>query len=231
MDIAGVAIAADEAADRIELCTRLDLGGLTASRDLFQESLCGAARLLQVHPLVRCRPGDFVYSAGEISTMARQIATFVTEGAAGVVFGALTCEGAIDGDGMTRLIDSAREANPQVEITCHRAIDQCRDPLSALLELAELGVSRVMSSGGAKTAGAGRVTLAAMHRIADGRLEIMAGGGLKIADIPALKTAGVNAVSSRPDGRAGDPPPRTGAWSEQPVRHQPERAILRRSPD
>lgn len=160
----------------------------------FQESLCRAGRLLQVHPLVRCRPGDFVYSAGEISTMARQIATFVTEGAAGVVFGALTCEGSIDGDGMTRLIDSAREANPEVEITCHRAIDQCRDPLSALLELAELGVSRVMSSGGAKTAGAGRVTLAAMHRIADGRLEIMAGGGLKIADIPALKTAGVNAV-------------------------------------
>lgn len=190
----GAAIAAEEGADRIELCTSLELGGLTPSQGLLELSAQCVAGRLEIHPLVRCRPGDFVYSALELETMTRDAARLLKQGAIGVVFGALLPSGAIDCTASRRFVESALAVNPAAQLTFHRAIDSSIIDEAAVETLISLGFTRVLSSGGAPAAGDGLATLAAMKACAAGRLEIMAGGGLLVGDIRSLEAAGMSAV-------------------------------------
>lgn len=191
---AGAGTAASEGADRVELCSSLELGGITPSQGLMEASLEHVAGRLEIHPLVRCRPGDFHYSASDVDTMVHEVRHLLAQGAHGIVVGALTSEGDIDVHAVQRLVDSARQANPEAQLTFHRAIDQSRDPLATLDQLLELGFTRVLTSGHEATAGAGLANLSEMVERAGGALEIMAGGGLKLGDIPAMHAAGLSAV-------------------------------------
>lgn len=190
----GSGVAASEGADRIELCSSLELGGVTPSQGLMEASVEHVDGRLEIHPLIRCRPGDFHYSASDLDTMAREIRALLAQGAHGVVLGALTAGGEVDVHATRLLADAARETKAEAQLTFHRAIDQSADPLAALDQLLELGFTRVLSSGHAATAGAGAETLARMVQRAGGDLEIMAGGGLTLGDIPAMRQAGVAAV-------------------------------------
>lgn len=191
---AGAGTAASEGADRVELCSSLELGGVTPSQGLMEASLEHADGRLEVHPLVRSRPGDFLYSASDIDTMAHEIRHLLRMGAHGVVIGALIPDGGVDVAAIQRLVGVARGANADAQLTFHRAIDQSADPLAAVDQLLELGFTRVLTSGGAASAGAGLDTLRRMVERADGALEIMAGGGLTVQDIQAMHAAGVSAV-------------------------------------
>lgn len=190
----GAAVAADEGADRIELCSALELGGLTPSQGLMEAAQEVAAGRLEIHPLIRSRPGDFLYSGADLDTMDREVRCLLIQGAHGVVIGVLTAAGEIDIQATRRLADAALDTNPNAQLTFHRAVDQTRDPAAAVEQLVELGFTRVLSSGGAATVGAGLATLGRMVQRAAGRLEVMAGGGLALDDIPALRSAGLSAV-------------------------------------
>lgn len=190
----GAAVAAEEGADRIELCSALELGGLTPSQGLMDAAQEAVAGRLEIHPLIRSRPGDFLYSSADLDTMDREIRFLLTQGAHGVVIGVLTAAGEIDIHATRRLADAALETSPNAQLTFHRAIDQTPDPAAAVEQLVELGFTRVLTSGGAPTVGAGLGTLGRMAQRAAGRLEVMAGGGLALDDIPALGTAGLSAV-------------------------------------
>ncbi|MGP5071396.1 copper homeostasis protein CutC [Arthrobacter rhombi] len=194
VDLPGALIAAEEGANRVELCANLEVGGLTPSTALLESCRGPLAGTTEIHPIIRCRPGNFVYSGEELRTMAEQIASCAARGADGVVFGALTPDGWIDRAGTRTLLDAARWANPDMEITFHRAIDECRDPLEAIDLLAGLGFTRVLTSGAEDSVGAGLDLLARLVQRAAGRLQVMAGGGLVVEDIPALKAAGLDAV-------------------------------------
>ncbi|MDQ0029618.1 copper homeostasis protein CutC [Arthrobacter bambusae] len=190
----GAAVAAEEGADRIELCSALELGGLTPSQGLMEAAQEAAGGRLEIHPLIRSRPGDFLYSSADVDTMDREIRFLLTQGAQGVVIGVLTAAGDIDVRTTRKLADTALETNPKAQLTFHRAIDQTPDPAAAVEQLVDLGFTRVLSSGGAPTVGAGIATLERMVQRAAGRLEVMAGGGLALDDIPALHRAGLSAV-------------------------------------
>jgi copper homeostasis protein len=190
----GAAVAAEEGADRIELCSALELGGLTPSQGLMEVAQETVAGRLEIHPLIRSRPGDFLYSGVDLDTMDREIRFLVAQGAHGVVIGVLTAAREIDIEATRRLADAALETNPNAQLTFHRAVDQTPDPAAAVEQFVALGFTRVLSSGGAATVGAGIATLARMVQRAAGRLEIMAGGGLALDDIPALHAAGLDAV-------------------------------------
>ncbi|MFF2270971.1 copper homeostasis protein CutC [Agromyces sp. NPDC058136] len=202
-DAAGTRIALEAGAARIELCQALGLGGLTPSLGLVEAAVAaardaGAAGF--VHVLVRPRGGGFVYDADELDTVLRDIRAVVAAGADGVVVGALTDAGALDLDAIARFVDAAGDA----DVTVHRAVDASGDPLGSVAALAAegRGVRRVLTSGGAPDCRAGLGVLAEMTAIAAGRLEIMAGGGVKIDDIAALVGAGVDAVHLSARGRA-----------------------------
>lgn len=207
---AGTRVARDAGADRVELCSALELGGLTPSAALVEAA---SAAGLPVHVLVRCRPGDFVYDAEEIALMTAEVRSVIASGAAGVVVGALTAAGALDGEAMRRLAGAAQgaaaDAGRPVTVTLHRAVDASADPVAAVVALPSLGVTRVLTSGGAATAAEGLTTLAALASAATG-VEVMAGGGVRPRDVPALVAAGAGAVHL--SAKRPAPPRRGGRW-------------------
>ena len=190
-DVAGAAIALANGADRVELCMALGAtGGLTpSSGTLAQVRPIG----IGVHVLIRNRPGGFVYDDAELGAMADDIRVVGGLGAAGVVLGALTPDGEIDSAACRVLINAARESEQPLTITFHRAFDVVTDPVAALPLLAELGVDRVLTSGGAPRVGEGLDQLARLTAAHSG-LEIMAGGGVRLDDLEALIATGVDAV-------------------------------------
>ncbi|SIN71303.1 copper homeostasis protein [Agromyces cerinus subsp. cerinus] len=193
-----VALAAGAA--RVELCQALGLGGLTPSAGLI-EAAAGTARECGVpafvHVLVRPRGGGFVYDADELDTIVRDIRAAATAGADGVVVGALTDAGDVDLEAVRRFVDAAAG----LDVTVHRAVDASSDPLGSVAALHALGVRRVLTSGGSPDCRAGLATLARMAADS-GPLEIMAGGGVRIDDIPALAAAGIDAVHLSARGTA-----------------------------
>ncbi|MFB6712818.1 copper homeostasis protein CutC [Streptomyces sp. NPDC056358] len=203
---AGARTAREHGADRVELCTALELGGLTPSAALVEAV---AAEGLPVHVLVRCRPGDFVHDAEEIALMAAEVRSVIASGASGVVIGALTVDGALDTVAVARLAEAARAPGRPVDITLHRAIDQAADPVATAALLPSLGLTRVLTSGGASAAADGLAAIAAMAAAAPG-VQVMAGGGVRPADIPALTSVGVAAVHLSAKARAL--PRRGGKW-------------------
>ncbi len=199
-DAAGAAVAREAGADRVELCSALALGGLTPSIAMVEAAV---ATGIPVHVLVRPRPGGFRFSATEVSLMVRDIEAVVDAGAAGVVVGALTADGALDRYALTALRDAAEG----LEVTVHRCVDVLPEPAAAMAPLADLGVTRVLSSGGAPTAARGAAVLARMVAAAGGRVEVMAGGAVTPREIPALADLGVAAVHLSARRRVADAGP------------------------
>lgn len=194
VDLQGVAVAVGEAADRIELCTSLEVGGLTPSEELLSQALERAGSGVGVHPLIRPRPGDFVYTDDEVNLLVMQASRAVRLGARGLIFGALTEGGEIDGDTLARISDSARAINPETELTFHRAFDKTACTRSAMEDLIGHRLDRVMSAGNASGAGVNLEGVRVLVNDSGRRLQVMAGGGLRIGDIGALRSAGVDAV-------------------------------------
>lgn len=187
---AGAVTARDGGADRVELCTALELGGVTPSQGLVEAVVAVG---LPTHVLVRCRSGDFVHDAGEVATMRREVHAVVAAGARGVVVGALLPDGTLDVDTIAQLRDVARGVDPSVDVTVHRAVDHALDPVRAVAALRPLGVTRVLTSGGAATAVAGVGTIARMVAAA-GPVQVMAGSGVRPEDVPLLARSGISAV-------------------------------------
>lgn len=158
---------------RIELVTGIELGGLTPSVGLFQEAKRWTEIPLVV--MVRPRPGGFCYSWRDLAAMRVDIDMFRRLGAKGVVFGALTEKGEVNQDACKYLLESAGD----METVFHRAFDVTPDPLKALDQLIELGFTRVLTSGQAKSAEEGAGLISRLIREADGRIEVMPGGGIR----------------------------------------------------
>jgi copper homeostasis protein len=167
-------------ADRVELCAGLPEGGTTPSAGMIAAVRKKIAVGLQV--MVRPRGGDFFYSADEFGIMQRDILIAKQLGANGVVFGVLNADGNVDKERMRQLIDLARP----LKVTCHRAFDMTCDLARALDDLVEVGVDRVLTSGGKKSAVDAMPTLAQLVQQAQGRISMMACGELSIVNVKAV---------------------------------------------
>jgi copper homeostasis protein len=197
---AGAVTARDGGADRVELCVGLELGGLTPSQALV-ETVHETG--IPAHVLVRCRPGGFVHDEDEVALMEREVRSVLRSGAAGVVVGALRPDRTLDVDVLRRFVAAARSVSAVAEITLHRAVDHAVDPVAAVAQLADLGFTRVLTSGGAPTASAGAATIGRMVEAA-GPVQVMAGAGVTPADLPALVATGVAAVHLSAKRHAAD---------------------------
>lgn len=184
--------AAEEAgADRLELCGPGE-GGLTPSPELL-DAVMATARV-PVHVMIRPREGGFVYTPAELSLMREGIVAAKDAGAAGVVFGVLGADGALDVAVMRELTALARP----LRVGCHRAFDRTPDPDAALDTLLVLGVDLVLTSGHAPTALAGAAVLARHVRRAGDRLTVLAGGGVRAGNVHAVvEASGVHEVHAR----------------------------------
>lgn len=182
--------AAEGGAQRIELCSGLDEGGITPSVGLINAAMQVDGP--KKHVLIRPRGGDFLYTETEQDIIVEDIFAARRAGADGVVVGALTAEGDIDEEACARFIDAAKgeyvdfaegdldEAFflPPVSVTFHRAFDLCRNPEEALETIIRLGFDRILTSGQAVTAEAGIPLLRNLVKQAGDRIVIMPGCGV-----------------------------------------------------
>lgn len=171
-NVASARAAAEGGAQRIELCTALELDGLTPSEEEIREAR--VIEGLRVNVLIRLREGNFVYTPEEIATMVAQIETARRLGADGVVIGALTPEGDIDLKACRQMMEAAGE----MEVTFHRAFDVCCHPRQALEEIIALGCHRLLTSGQADKAADGTALIRELQEQAQGRIILMPGSGV-----------------------------------------------------
>lgn len=177
----GAVAAAEGGADRIELCASLIEGGITPSMGTVRAAV--AAVGVPVMVMVRPRGGDFLYSAREFASMLDDVGALRSSGAAGVVFGCLTAEGAIE-EGRTRAL--AQAARP-LSVTVHRAFDMTADPVEALEALVRCGVDRVLTSGQQVSGIDGVELLGQLVRQAAGRIVILGCGDLGVDTIGQVR--------------------------------------------
>lgn len=172
--------AVEGGADRIELCANLAEGGTTPSHGMLIK--CREKFSLPIFPIIRPRGGDFLYGKDEFGIMAKDIDLCKALGYEGIVVGMLNVDGTID---MIRMGDLVEQAYP-MSVTFHRAFDRCKDPLVAMEELIEIGCERILTSGQQLAAPNGVDLIAELNKVADNRIIIMPGSGVRKENIKTL---------------------------------------------
>lgn len=179
-------------AGRIELCGELLQGGVTPSAGLI--AAVWDKIDIPLFVLVRPRTGDFLYTDDELDVMRRDIEQVKTLAVDGVALGVLTADGDVDVERLRSLVELARP----MSVTFHRAFDMVRDQAAAADALMELGIDRVLTSGGAPTATEGSGAIASLVQRVGDRMVVMAGGSITAANVGRVVAAtGVNEVHVR----------------------------------
>lgn len=178
-------------ADRIELCSSPAEGGLTPSYGCLKQTKDTIK--IPVHPIVRPRGGDFCYSDSEFETIKHDVKFIRQLGFPGVVYGILNREGHIDIPRMRIL----KALSGDMAITFHRAFDMCISPKQAYIQLTELGVARILTSGQQQNAECGLPLLKELNALSaktpNGPI-IMAGAGVRCSNLKKFIDAGLSEV-------------------------------------
>lgn len=173
-------------ADRIELCSALDCGGVTPTAELAPGKLRTLA--IPVYVLIRPRSGDFCFSQDEFNLMRRQVEEAKAAGAKGIAVGVLLEDGRVDVARTRELVELARP----MAVTFHRAFDECPDLHEALEDVIETGADGLLTSGGAADVLRGAELIGALKQRAGERIQIIAGGGLRLESlVEVVRRAGV----------------------------------------
>ena len=179
-------------ANRIELCDNPYDGGTTASYGFIN----AARKVLNIElfPIIRPRGGDFLYTNEEFEIMKTDVQVCKDLGCDGVVFGILKDDATIDNKRCKILVQLAYP----MSVTFHRAFDRVTDPSQALEDVIECGFERILTSGFHPTAMNGIDNLKKLLEVADERIIIMPGSGVRASNIGELAqvTAAVEFHSS-----------------------------------
>lgn len=175
-------------ATRVELCSGPAEGGTTpsAAAIILARKIPG----IQLSVMIRPRGGDFLYSKEEYEEMKINIQFARECGADGVVLGILTPEGKVDVKRTSELVSLAGG----MAVTFHRAFDMTQDWREALEDIISTGCCRILTSGCRNTAPEGLETLREIVQQSAGRIQIMAGSGVKPANAAMLADSGVDAL-------------------------------------
>ena len=174
-------------ARRVELCSALQLGGLSPTIGMTRQ--CSDLSGIETHVMIRPRGGGFLYSKEEILGMRFDIQALQQSGARGVVFGILNQDRSVDAENNSELLDLAKSLG--LEVTFHRAFDFVTDPQSSLDHLIRVGFDRVLTSGQQSTAIEGIELIKKLVKQSQGKIEIMAGSGIDSSNVLELQATGL----------------------------------------
>jgi len=164
-------LAEKNGANRIELCSRLDLDGLTPHRNMIKDVINSVK--IPVKVMIRPRAGNFVYHDHELNVMKDDILYCKRVNVSGIVFGVLKKDKTVDIIATRLLSDIATG----LEITFHKAIDEVSSICTELDRLRSIqAVTNILTSGGADSAMEGSDTLKEMVTRYKGQLTIIAAG-------------------------------------------------------
>ena len=219
----GAIMAQECGADRIELCSALEVGGLTPNMGLFIE--VKRQINIPVHVLIRPRVGGFYYTPQEVQTMIQDVQLFTESGAEGIVIGALERDFTLDKKTMQQLITTAKSVNPKTHITAHRAFDWTPDPSAAAQILTELGCQTLLSSGQAGSAVQGLDLLKTLDQRFGAQLSIMPGSGINAQNREIFAQAGFKAIHASASTIISEKQPPTDVSFEESRKHGQRREI------
>lgn len=185
--------AAAYGAQRVELNSGLYLGGLTPGIGTLK--LTKETTNLNVVSMVRPRGGGFCYSEEEFRAMIRDAEELLLAGTDGIAFGFLNEDESINIE-RTREMTSLIHAYGKTAVF-HRAFDCAGAKDESMEELIGLGVDRVLTSGGRKTAMDGRLQIRHLVATYGRNIEILAGSGINDLNVAGLiRETGVQQVHS-----------------------------------
>lgn len=167
-------------ADRIELCSALNIGGLTPSYGLMKKAK--DLKDIEVFVMIRPRSGDFLYDDNEFETMKDDIILAKEMGFQGVVTGVLLSNGKIDIDRMKELV---KIAHP-LKVVLHRAFDDAKDPMEDIPKLIEMGICRILTSGQRQNALEGANYIGQLQKSFGKYITIMPGCGVSANNLEEI---------------------------------------------
>ena len=168
-------------ANRIELCGRLDLDGLTPSRDLISNAF--SILKIPIRVMIRPKHPSFEYSEEEINTMIDDIKFCKSLGVDGVVFGCLDENSNFQMDQINRLSIIAKPLN----VIIHKAIDYTSSILDSLSLISKnSNINGVLTSGGERFAINAVETLKKMLVLVPNKFEIIIAGGITFENFESL---------------------------------------------
>ncbi len=167
-------------ADRIEFCENPMEGGTTPSFGSLKTLIQKTSQ--PIFPIIRPRGGDFLYSDDEFASIKSDLLLVKELGYPGAVIGLLKEDGHIDINRTAELVSMAG----QMEITFHRAFDRCIDPLKGLEDIIKTGCKRILTSGQVPNAGNALPLLKELVEIANDRIIIMPGSGVRASNIAEI---------------------------------------------
>ena len=161
-----------EDADRLELCSRLDLDGLTPGQKTFLSIREKVP--LPIRAMIRIHPGPFVANSQTLEEMIQQISWFKENKVDGFVLGLLK-DGNIDVEGCQSLLE---ECHP-LPVTFHKAFDACENLEENLSTLIKMGFESVLTSGGCPTAKEGAPMLQKLVSLAGNHIHVIVAGKVR----------------------------------------------------
>lgn len=178
--VASAVIAQQSGAHRIELCADRSVGGITP--DFFVFSQVKAQVEIPIYVMIRPRGGDFVFTTTEFESMKQQLLQFKQAGANGFVFGCLHENGSIHETQNKELVQLAHP----LPCTFHRAFDGLQHKQQALQTVIDCGFQNILTAGHPGNAREGIASLQQLHHWANGKITIIASGGIRSTDLPEI---------------------------------------------
>jgi copper homeostasis protein len=168
-------------ANRIELCSRLDLDGLSPPRKLIKEA--HKALIIPIRVMIRPKHPSFRYTEEEILKMIEEIKYCKELGVDGVVFGCLDKNSNFNMKQIKLLSIVAKPLN----VIIHKSIDFTNSVIDSLeLLIKNKDVNGVLTSGGQRFAKDSVKTLKKMLDLAPDSFEIISAGGITFENIDSL---------------------------------------------
>ena len=182
--------AVDGGADRIELVSGMEFAGFCPALETVEA--VRAAVDVPVRVMLRQREDFSIGGPEGVTAIAATARRLREAGAEEFVLGWLDERYAVD----VAAIEQIRESLGGLPFTFHKAIDHAHDRDAGYEAVRSIpGADTMLTSGGPFPAGQGTAVLAAEAAREAGRsqgaLRILVGGGLKLADVPALQAAGL----------------------------------------
>ena len=174
-------------ADQIELCSRLDLDGLTPSKKLILQTIRRVSIPIKV--LIRSRPGNFTYNQNDVNTMLDSIEFCQKNGINDIAFGALNSNRKIDEKIINQIVSKYTELN----ITFHKAIDLVDNQNNEIQKLLKFyQIKAILTSGGQKNAIEGQKNIKKLFKRFKDEIDIIAAGSITNKNIKKIhKTLGL----------------------------------------
>jgi copper homeostasis protein len=171
-------------ADRLELVTRFELGGLTPDVSVVERVLRKVH--IPVRVMLRETPTLQAGTESDLKGLSRKAAELATLPIHGLVLG-FVAERELDLASTQMVLAGA----PQLKATFHKAFEEAADPLRAIKQLKELPqVDRILTTGGAGSWAERRERLDQWQSAAGDQVRLLVGAGLCECVLAGLREDG-----------------------------------------